>query len=206
MIRSMTSPHRLCVLLLLATTIAACSSSSNTKDSGGQPPSDTGAKLDTASPADTAAPADTASADRNPGADVVTGTAVVKFCNSLVKNMMTVELAVELGMAPAVVRLAANTGQCSSALGAPCTSIPAGSVAFKLLDGTTTLRAGTLVINPGDEVVLIATVTNQQPDLAGGVSTTVGTCSRFNPSPDGGVPAGDGGADAGAPPMDASSN
>jgi hypothetical protein len=112
------------------------------------------------------------------------GEAVMKFCNELYKNDEPAPLTVLF----AGVRATAVSGTCTPVVPDPCIPIPAGSApTVALLDGTTEIVSGSfpeLVIADGDEIIVLATVTDSAtpvPTAQAGPFPTGYVCSETDP-------------------------
>lgn len=92
------------------------------------------------------------------GAPPATGRFNAKFCNPLVAGvaMMSITLTASVGQPP--IQLMAASGQCSSPVGQPCTSLPAGAVEVTLREGAALIDAGTFNIVADTEIIFFADV------------------------------------------------
>ena len=110
------------------------------------------------------------------------GTAEVKFCNGLSHGTMSVVLSVEVG-SPAV-KFSAASGTCSTAIGVPCQTIPAGSLAVTMVDDQQqSLAMGNITLVDGEKWILVATLDDQtlQPTVRGGHLRPEYTCAEVDP-------------------------
>jgi hypothetical protein len=127
--------------------------------------------------------------------------AVGKFCNQLVgENMMILEFALEVGAQPA--RMVARSGECFPPAGQPCTALPIGAAAVKLVDMADGMLVaeGQLMIPGGSQMLFLTDLDDAtgQPVLSGGRIRSDANCATIAPAPAGPPP--DGGADMGATP------
>jgi hypothetical protein len=109
--------------------------------------------------------------------------AVLKFCNNLLRNNQSVSLTLEVGASnPTIV--SASSGMCTPVVSAPCHSIPTGS------DVPATLRYGAQILEQvalitvadGDEWLLVAALGTTGPTLEGGPLLPEYVCSELDPT------------------------
>ena len=116
------------------------------------------------------------------------GTAVAKFCNTLVlASGASLNLELAIGTPPVV--LVAGSGKCTPPVGQPCTTIPAGNVMVALSRDGMPLGMGGFVIPAGQDVVFETELNGNAVNLVGSVLQP-GTCPEIDlvDVPDGGAP------------------
>ncbi|HXU83155.1 MAG TPA: hypothetical protein VN914_17290 [Polyangia bacterium] len=123
------------------------------------------------------------------GGSIGTGSTSIKFCNALALQGNQ-NLKLTLNVADLV--MVADSGTCSTPVGAACRTVAGGAmVPVSLADDTGQLIAqGTVNIGMGEQWMMLATLDNMmQPTVVGGALKAGYTCSSVDPfaAPDGGA-------------------
>jgi len=123
------------------------------------------------------------------GGSIGTGSTSIKFCNALALQGNQ-NLKLTLNVADLV--MVADSGTCSTPVGAACRTVAGGPmVPVSLADDTGQLIAqGTVNIGMGEQWMMLATLDNMmQPTVVGGALKAGYTCSSVDPfaAPDGGA-------------------